>query len=265
MSNEDYADMNVRPIISRELRSYITSPSIFVAIAAFLFLSGFLFYGTLSNYSDLSANAEYRRQMGFETLNYTKHVVGQVFYAINMLLIFIIPIMTMRLIAEEKKSGTFELLRALPFSDWDIVLAKFVACFILAGLMILLNSYQAIVMMRFGTTELAVILVALFGTVLTTATYISVGLFASSLTESQITAAIIACVLLLALWLIGDLTPVGSLSFLSYISEILSMRIHSEPFSRGVLRLDDVAYFLLVIFSFLFLTVRSLELNRSKI
>mgnify|MGYP000926890667 CR=1 FL=1 len=257
--------MNIRPIVTRELRSYLTSPSIFVAVAAFLFLSGFLFYGTMSNYADLSANAEYRRQMGFEVLNYTKHVVGQVFFAINLLLVFIIPILTMRLIAEERKSGTFEVLRSLPFSDWDIVLAKFTACFLLTLILVALNSYQILVMLRFGSTEFLVILVATLGMILTAAAYVSIGLFASSLTESQITAAIIACVALLALWLIGDIGSIGSMSILNRIAQGLSLRIHSETFSRGVLRIDDVAYFVLITYSFLFMTVRSLELNRNKI
>ena len=203
--------MNIRPIVTRELRSYLTSPSIFVAVAAFLFLSGFLFYGTMSNYADLSANAEYRRQMGFEVLNYTKHVVGQVFFAINLLLVFIIPILTMRLIAEERKSGTFEVLRSLPFSDWDIVLAKFTACFLLTLILVALNSYQILVMLRFGSTEFLVILVATLGMILTAAAYVSIGLFASSLTESQITAAIIACVALLASRNSRTLRPMKSL------------------------------------------------------
>ena len=83
--------------------------------------------------------------------------------------------------------------------------------------------------------------------------------------DREITAAIIACVALLALWLIGDIGSIGSMSILNRIAQGLSLRIHSEPFSRGVLRIDDVAYFVLITYSFLFMTVRSLELNRNKI
>ena len=258
--------MNIRPIIVRELRSYVTSPPIFVAIAAFLFMSGFMFYGSLSNYSDLSANADYRRQMGFETLNYTKHVISQVFFAVSLLMIFVVPIMTMRLIAEEQRTGTFEVLRSLPFSDWDIVVAKFSAGMILVGFMLLINfAVQVGVMLGVGPTELPVIFVAIIGAYLTAAACVSIGLFASSLTESQITAAIIACVALLTFWLIGDLSPTDGGSLPARIFEQLSMRVHSEPFTRGVLRIDDVVYFAFLTFGFLFLTVRSLELGRSKI
>lgn len=258
--------LNIAPIVVRELRSYVTSPAVFVAIAAFLFMSGFMFYGTITNYSDLSANANYRRQMGFETLNYTKHVISQVFFAVSILMIMVVPIMTMRLIAEEQRTGTFEVLRSLPFSDWDIVLAKFTACFILVGIMLGINFIvQVLIMVGFGPAELPVVFVAILGTYLTAAACVSIGLFASAITESQITAAIISCVALLTFWLIGDLTPTGSASFITRIFEQLSMRVHSEPFTRGVLRINDIIYFVFLTYAFLFMTVRSLELGRSKI
>jgi ABC-2 type transport system permease protein len=203
--------------------------------------------------------------MGFETLNYTRHVIGQVFEVISMLLIFIVPIMTMRLIAEERRTGTFEVLRSLPFTDWDIVLAKFFACFLLVCVMLLLNSYQIFIMWCIGPAEFPVIGVAALGILLTAGVYIAIGLFASSVTENQITAAILSCILLLSFWLIGDISPTNTQSILGRMVELLSMHIHTQPFTLGVLRLDDVLYFLLMIFSFLFLTVRSLEFNRSKI
>lgn len=257
--------LNISPIIVRELRSYMASPAVFVAIAAFLFMSGFMFYGSIVSYSDLSSSADYRRQMGFTTLNFTKHVIGQVFFAVSMLMIFIVPILTMRLIAEEQRTGTFEVLRSLPFTDWDIVLAKFFACCALVALILVINSYQILVMFFAGPAEMPVIAVAMLGAFLTAGACVSIGLFTSSITESQITAAIMSCVLLLTFWLIGDLSPASGGGFMQRLFEQLSMRIHSEPFTLGILRLDDVAYFLIVIFTFLFLTVRSLELSRSKI
>src|SRR6266487_1352770 len=113
------------PIYRRELKSYLTSPAVYVVVALYFFLSGLIFYGILNSFSEASGSAEIRKEMGIERVNFTLHVVGQLFYSINFLLIFVVPIVTMRLLAEEKKSGTFELLKSRPFTDWNIVIAKF--------------------------------------------------------------------------------------------------------------------------------------------
>ena len=84
-------------------------------------------------------------------------MVGQVFWAVNFLLLFLVPMITMRLLAEEKKSGTFELLKSLPFTDWNIVLAKFLAAYALVAGMLLLSGYYVLIMMRFGQPEMPVV------------------------------------------------------------------------------------------------------------
>lgn len=252
------------PIFRREIRSYLASPSVYVAVAMFLFLSGVFYYGILINFSELSSNAEYRQQLGVQTVNFTRQVVGQVFWAINFLLLFLIPMITMRLLAEEKKSGTFELLKSLPFTDWNIVLAKFLAAYALVAAMLLLSGYYVLIMMRFGQPEMPVVLVSMLGVLVASAAYVSIGLFASSLTENQIVAAIVSFVLLFGLYLIGDLTTPAS-GGINRVLESLSMRYHADNFTKGLLRLEDVVYFLMLTVAFLFLTCRTLEIRRWRV
>ncbi len=252
------------PIYRRELKSYLTTPAVYVAVAMFFFLSGIFFFGILENFSQLSANAEYRKEMGVETVNFTRHVVGQVFWSMNFLFLFVVPMFTMRLLAEEKKTGTFEVLVSLPFTDWNIVTAKFLAAFtLLAGIMVI-SGYYVVVMLRFGVPEMPVVAVAMVGVLAASAAYAAIGLFASSLTENQIVAAILAFVLLFGLYLLGDLTTPAS-GGLNRTLEALSMRYHADQFSKGLLRLEDIAYFVMLTAIFLFLTCRSLEIRRWRV
>lgn len=252
------------PIYRRELRSYLTSPSVYIAVAMYFFLSGMFFYGILENFSQLSSNAEYRREVGMNEINFTLHVVSQVFWSVNFLMLFVVPVFTMRLLAEEKKSGTFEFLASLPFSDWNIVTAKFLAAYTLVGGMMVVGMYYVLVMYRFGAPEMPVVWVAYFGSLLAAASYVAIGLFASSLTENQIVAAIIAFVLLLGFFMIGDVTAPASRG-INRLLEALSMRYHSEQLTRGLIRIEDVAYFAMIMAVFLFLTCRNLEIRRWKV
>jgi ABC-2 type transport system permease protein len=252
------------PIYRREMRSYLTSPSVYVAVAAYLFLTGLFFYGILLNFSELSANAEYRRQMGFEQVNFTRHVVSQLFWSSNFLLLFVVPVFTMRLIADERRTGTFEMLRSLPFTDWNIVIGKYLAAYTLVAAMLAVNSYHILILARYGDPEMSVVAVAFLGGLIMPGAYVAIGLFASSLTENQIVAAIIAFVILLLLFLAGDVTAPGATGW-GRLLELFSMRIRSEQFTMGLLRLEDIAYFVMIATVFLFLTCRILELTRWRV
>ncbi len=249
------------PIFRREIKSYLTSPTVYIAAGLFLFMSGLLFYGILENFSLLSGDAQYRREMGFDKLNFTRHVVSNLYWVINFLLLFVVPAFTMRLLAEEKKTGTFELLVSLPFRDWDIVLGKFFAAYAVLAAILGICSYYVLVMARFGTPELPVVGIAYLGSFIVAAAYVAIGLLASSLTENQIVAAILAFVILLGLYLIGDLSTPASAG-VAGVLQALSLRYHSEQFTHGLLRVQDAGYFLLVVAIALFLTCRVLELRR---
>jgi ABC-2 type transport system permease protein len=252
------------PIYRRELKSYLTSPTVYVCVALFLFMSGLIFYGIMNDFSRASADVEYRNENNIGTVNFTLLVVRQVFFALNFLLIFIVPIFTMRQLAEEKKTGTFELLKSLPFTDWNIVMAKFLSAYTVVAGMLLLSGYYGLVMMKYGDPEMPVFGVAMLGALLASAAYTAIGLFASALSENQIVSAIVAFVLLLFFFLVGEFIPPASQG-VGRLLEILSMRYHTDQFARGLLRLEDVAYFMLLVVIFLFLTTRTLELRRWRV
>lgn len=252
------------PIYRRELKSYLTSPTVYVCVALFLFMSGLIFYGIMSDFSHASADREYREQQGITTVNFTALVVRQMYFALNFLLVFIVPIFTMRQLAEEKKTGTFEMLKSLPFTDWNIVTAKFLSAYTIVAGMLILSGYYTLLMMRYGDPELPVVAVAMLGALMASAAYTAIGLFASSLTENQIVAAILAFVLLLFFFLAGEFIPPSS-SGIGRLFEILSLRYHTDQFARGLLRMEDAAYFTLLVVIFLFLTTRVLELRRWRV
>lgn len=252
------------PVYRRELKSYLTSPTVYVCVAMYLFMSGLIFYGIMSDFSRLSGDEQARQAENITIMNFTVQVIGQTFFAINFLLIFIVPIFTMRQLAEEKKSGTFELLKSLPFTDWNIVIAKFLSAYTVVAGMLILSSYYALLMIRYGEPEVPVLMVAMVGALLASAAYTAIGLFASSLTENQIVSAIVAFVLLMFFFLVGEFIPPSSQGIGRFL-ELLSLRYHTAQFARGLLRLEDVAYFILLVVIFLFLTTRILELRRWRI
>lgn len=252
------------PIYRREMKSYLTSPTIYLCVALFFFMGGLIFSGTMIQFSEASSSPEYRMAEDITSVNFTSQVVTSMFFALTFLMLFLVPIFTMRLIAEEKKSGTFELLSSLPFTDWNIVLAKFLSAYTIVGGMVLLSGYFGIIMLRFGEPEVSVMLVGLFGMLLTSAAFTAIGLFASSLTENQIVAAIVSLILLLAFYLMDGLIPPSSTGF-SRLLTALSMRYHTDQFGRGLLRLEDVVYFIVLTGTFLFLTSRVLEIRRWKL
>ena len=252
------------PIYRRELKSYLTSPTVYVCVALFLFMSGLIFYGIMSNFSYASTNKEYQVQEGLGTLNFTRIVVQQMFFSLNFLLIFIVPIFTMRQLAEEKKTGTFELLNSLPFTDWNIVIAKFLSAYTVVAGMQIIGSYYLLIMLRYGDPELPVFFVGMLGALLASAAYTAIGLFSSALTENQIVSAIVAFVLLLFFFLVGEFIPAAS-SGIPRLLEILSMRYHTDQFALGIVRMEDAAYFALIIVIFLFLTTRILEVRKWRV
>jgi len=252
------------PIYRRELKSYLTSPTVYVCVAMFMFMSGLIFYGIMSDFSRASSDKAYQQENNIGTINFTLLVVRQMFFALNFLLIFIVPIFTMRQLAEEKKSGTFELLKSLPFTDWNIVMAKFLSAYTIVAGMLLLSGYYTLLMVRYGNPELPVVGIAMVGALLASAAYTAIGLFASALSENQIISAIVAFVLLIAFFLVGEFVPPSSQG-IGRLLEILSMRYHTDQFARGLLRLEDAGYFLLLVVIFLFLTTRILELRRWRV
>src|SRR6266568_2372833 len=169
--------MRVWPIFKKEMRLYFTSPIAYVVVAIFALIAGYFFYSIFAFFTLASMQSMMNPAMARE-LNVTDSVVRPLFSNISVILLLLIPLVTMRLFAEERRSGTIELLLTYPVRDGAVLAAKYLAALALYGLMLVLTLlYPGIV--------------------------IAVGLFASSLTENQIFASITTFGILLILWIIG--------------------------------------------------------------
>lgn len=247
-------------IFKKEFKSYFASPVAYVVITMFLILTGYLFYNTLTSFSTISFQATtdpmLAKQVGF--FNITESVVRPLFGYISLILLLMVPLLTMRLFSEEKKSGTIELLLTYPVTDMQVLLGKFLSCMAVFAIMIALTALYPVLLIAFGQPETGPIITGYIGLFLVGASFISLGIFASSLTENQIIAATVAFGLLLLFWMIGSSASLAGRTLEDILSYI-SLAAHWEGFAKGVIDTEDIVYYLIFISLFLFLTLRILE------
>ncbi len=230
-------------ICGKEIGTYLSSPMAYIVSAIFIALSGasFTTYLAQTSYSDTSIR-------GFlET--------GQ------LLILLFSALLTMRLISEERKLGTWELLLTAPVREYEIVLGKFFSCLLVLAGMLILTLYFPLLLMIFGDPDTGPILTSYLGLFLLGSASVAIGIFASSLTPNQIVSAVVAGGILFGLWflgMVGSLIPEPLGEILSYFS----LSEHFPGFVRGVVDTRDVVYYLSVTAVFLFLSVRSIETER---
>jgi gliding motility-associated transport system permease protein len=240
--------MRTWALIRKELASYFAGPLVYTVVGVFLMATGYQFYTTLSGYV----------QIGFG-MNILENFWQDFFVNhIGFYLLIVVPLFTMRLLAEERRLGTIELLYTYPLRDREIMFAKFIACLLvflvfLAGTLLFPAIVYAI-----QPFDPRPFLARYLGAVLFLAGCIACGLFVSSLTDSQVVASSCTFVILLLFWIITWNEAAVSSSFLTALSQ-LSTFDHFWAFSRGVIDLKDVTYFVLFVGFFLFLTLRSME------
>src|SRR3990170_4649295 len=175
-------------IARKELHSYFSSPVAYVVITMFLVITGYFFYNLFASFSILSFQASTNPAIANQKnlLNITETVVRPLFGNISMIMLLMVPLLTMRLFSEEKKSGTIELLLTYPVTDMEVILGKFFACLTVFLLMLLLTATYPVLLFVFGEPEVGPVLTGYVGLVLMGAAFISLGIFTSSLTENQI-------------------------------------------------------------------------------
>jgi ABC-2 type transport system permease protein len=232
---------NAVTIARRELESYFVSPVAYVTIALFLFIMGFLFERILA----LSHEA---------TLQY-------LFQNMVTILMLIGPLLSMRLFAEENRSGTLELLLTSPVRDWEVVLGKYVAALAVLAIALAFTGLYAAVLAILGHPELGPMLSGYLGMLLFGASLTAIGLLASSWTRSQVVAGFVAIVIVLFLWVIEALAS-SSGGALAGVPSYISLAQHYDDFVRGIIDTRHLVYFASVVAVALFLTVRSVEARR---
>ncbi|MCH2291464.1 MAG: ABC transporter permease [SAR324 cluster bacterium] len=230
-------------ICGKEIGTYLSSPMAYIVSAIFIALSGasFTTYLAQTSYSDTSIR-------GFlET--------GQ------LLILLFSALLTMRLISEERKLGTWELLLTAPVREYEIVLGKFFSSLLVLVGMLILTLYFPLLLLIFGDPDTGPILTSYLGLFLLGSASVAIGIFASSLTPNQIVSAVVAGGILFGLWflgMVGSLIPEPLGEILSYFS----LSEHFPGFVRGVVDTRDLVYYLSVTAVFLFLSVRSIETER---
>jgi ABC-2 type transport system permease protein len=247
---------NVWTICRRELYSYFVSPIAWVLLAIFAFLSGAFTYIITANFVRASMEGQMTGQS--IPMNLNEQVIRPLFSNIAVIGLFLIPLISMRLFAEEKRQGTIELLVTSPVHDLEIVLGKWLSAVIMysALLLVLLADYSFLFI--YGQPDWKPVVTGFLGVLLLGACLLSLGTFISTTTKNQIVAGAVGFALALLLWILDWTTSFGNsptVQVLSYAS-ILS---HLDSFARGVIDSKDVIYYLTMIFLGLFLTTRSLE------
>ena len=236
---------NVMHIARRELNAYFVSPIAYVVGAIYLAVMGGLF-GIILYYSREA------------TLRYIfLHGVSILF------LVLVTQVLTMRLLAEEQRQGTLELLLTAPLRDWEVVIGKYLASLGVLVAMIILTGYFPIVLLRVGNPDVGPMLAGYLGYLLLGAALLSIGLFASALTQNQIVAAVLGIGITLLLWLSGALEElVGDTA--KKVITYLPIFDHYMDFVRGIIDTKDIVYYISLIALFLFLATRVLETRRWK-
>ena len=252
---------HVMAIFGKEMRSYFGSPIAYVMAGVFLLFSGFVFRNQVLEFRDMSVYLRTAEREEKIQLNVNTGVVEPFFEFQTFIWMIVIPMLTMRLYAEEKRGGTYELLMTSPITSAQILMGKFLACYALYLLIELMafgyiGVLAAHVQLDWGPIFSGALAVVLIG-----ATFISVGILASSLTENQIIAAVLSFFFLILLWII-DWAARFSDDLFFVILKFLSLIEHTRDMIRGVVDTHDVVFFISAAAFFLFLTHTALESRR---
>ncbi|RKU31364.1 ABC transporter permease [Candidatus Poribacteria bacterium] len=233
-------------VCSKELYTYFVSPIAYFVCFVFSALSGFLFSVILILTSQRS---------GLSSI-----VLQTLFSQMAFILLFFTPVLTMKLFAEERKSGTIELLLTSPISDSHVVLGKYLASMTLLLIMLTLTLLYPILILFFGIIDIGLIFSGYLGLILISSCFISLGLLMSSMSRNQIVAALSSFGVILILWIVGILS--NSEGSIAKILSYLSFHVHYTEFSRGIIVLKDVVYYLSFTCVCLFATVKSIESSK---
>ena len=228
-------------IYKRELGAYFNSPVAYIVVTIYLLVIGYMFFAQFF----LVGEATMRDMFGLSPLLFS----------------FFAPAITMRLLSEEKRSGTIELLITMPVRDWEVVIAKFLAGLSVLGVAILLTMAYPLTISSFGDLDWGTVIGGYIGLFLLAGAYVAIGLMASSWTHNQVVAYMVAWLITFALFLGGKFLPLMP-DAIATIIEHVSLDLHFNNIAKGVIDSRDIIYYLSLIGACLFITVQSLDSRR---
>lgn len=253
----------VAAIMAKELRSYFVSPVVYVVAAVFL-----LIFGVLSYLAVVNAGAQAIRMMQMQgaaaQINLNDLVFRPTFYSMAIVLLLVLPLLTMRLFAEERKLRTFELLMTSPIGINEMVVGKFLGAYVIYLGLLLLSGIVPVMLSFYSSFDWRPVLTGYLGLALLGSLLLATGLLASAVTENQIVAAFLSFGVLLLVWLLGGVGSVLGDNPLGHLLSYLSFIEHYDRLVRGLVDTKDLVYYLSGLVLMLFLAHRVVESQRWK-
>jgi ABC-2 type transport system permease protein len=247
---------NVFIICRKELHSYFTSPIAYLLLTMFALIFGFFFWNSLGYFVLMGMESQMRGQM--MPMNLNEMVIRPLLSNVGVIGLFFIPMITMRLFAEEKRSGTIELLATSPVRDIEIILGKWLAAVGLYACMLLVAAMNLAFLFKYGKPDWKPLLIGYLGLLLQAGALLAIGTFISTLTKNQIIAGAATFGVCLLLWVLEWVSGYETAAWAQVLA-YMSIITHFESFAKGVLDLKDAIFYVTVIFLGLFFTARSME------
>jgi len=241
-------------LFKKEFKIYFSTPIIYVVILLFVFITGYFFDTAFTQFIQQKSNR----------FNLNDHVWRRTLGSVGFIMLFFVPILTMRLIAEEKKNRTYELLMTGPLTTFEIVVSKFLSVVAVLSIILGITMIYPITVNYFspGAFEWGPVLTSYLGLFFVAASFAAIGLFCSSLTENQIIAATFSFGVLLLFWIINWTTRQMDFGLARDVVEYLSITAHFSGFLQGTIEVKDIVYYLTLIIFANFLAHRMIESQR---
>jgi ABC-2 type transport system permease protein len=247
---------NILIICRKELRSYFTSPVAYLLLIMFALIFGFFFWSSLRAFVYYSIQSQMRGQSF--PMNLNEQLIRPLLSNVSVIGLFFIPMISMRLFAEEKRTGTIELLATSPIRDTEVIIGKWLAAMAMYSCLLVFTALNFAFLFRYGNPDWKPLAIGYLGLLLQAGGLLAVGTFISSLTKNQIIAGAATFGVCLLLWIIEWPTSFDTATWARVLS-YMSVVSHYESFGKGVLDSKDAIYYVTLIFFGLFLTSRSME------
>ncbi len=253
---------NIVTLATKEIRSLFVSPIAYVVLTGYLLLGGWLFFNLLFQFDTLiTLTTKSQNPQDLQMINLNERIIAPLLHDLIILLVIMVPFITMRSFAEEKRNGTYELLMTSPLTVLELVLGKYLGCLFFLFVMILAAGIYPSILLIYGNPEVGALVAGYMGLFLIGAVFVAVGIFTSSLTENQIIAAVTCFVILLLLYILSW-PAVTSITVAGEVLKYLSIVEHFSMMIQGLVDTRDIFYFLTLIVLCIFLTQRAVESSR---
>jgi ABC-2 type transport system permease protein len=247
---------NIWIILRKELGSYFVSPIAYLLLTMFALIFGFFFWNALGYFVLMGMESQMRGQMF--PMNLNEEVIRPLLSNASVIGLFFIPMITMRLFAEEKRTGTIELLATSPIRDIEIIIGKWLAAMTLYATMLLFTALNFAFLFKYGNPDWKPLAIGYLGLLLQAGGLLAIGTFISTLTKNQIIAGAATFGVCLLLWVLEWVSGYETATWAKVLA-YMSVITHFESFAKGVLDTKDAIFYLTVIFVGLFFTSRSME------